>query len=231
MKNFGLSSLVVVDPQGPAAADLAGETPGSSETARRLAVHAEDTLDGARVVDGLGAAVGDAALVFGTTMRLGQKRKGEAVLPEVLAARAVDAAPGTVAILFGNERFGLSDEELGWASEVVAIPTDPACPSLNLSHAVSVISYLLYRRVCSDDGGAAAASGLSIRAPLDIQSLGEVTSAIEKSLRQIGFQTQEGPQGMRAFLSDVFGRAGLSTAEADRLRKLFASLSGLSRKR
>lgn len=230
MKNFGLRDLVIVDPQGPADVDLRGDgEPGAErgETARRLAVHATDILDGARVVRTVEAAVADAGLVVGTTMRLGQKRKRAAVLPEALATRLTDVTPVPTALLFGNERLGLSDDELAWASEVVAIPADPGCPSLNLSHAVAVVCYSLYRSALA--GAVEEATGLPLRTPVSVSALHELTGGIEQSLGAMGFQTQEGPQGMRAFLNDILGRAGLSDEEAARVGKLFASLAGLHR--
>jgi tRNA/rRNA methyltransferase len=231
MKNFGIRDLVVVDPQGAAATDLASpDTAGLAETARRLAVHSDDILDGSRIVPTVAEAVADAAYVAGTSMRLGQKRKGTAVLPEQLFSRIDTVLPLPVAILFGNERFGLSDDELTVASEVVAIPSDPQCPSLNLSHAVGVICYALFRSQLGSEGTVRDATGLPIRDVLSRQGLQEVIAGIEEDLNLAGFHTQEGPQGMRAFLSDILGRAGLDQSEAARIQKLFRSLSGLARK-
>lgn len=227
MKNFGMHELVVVDPQGAAAADLGGsqERSASAETARRLAVHAQDVLDGARICSTVAEAVADATLVVGTSRRQGQKRKGAVELPEEFAGRAVSAAPACVALLFGNERFGLNAGELMHASQLVAIPSDPACPSLNLSHAVAVLCYVLYQ-AGMEAGAVSRPNDLSVRSVIPYEQLHALVADMESSLHAMNFLTQDGPQGMSMFLTDVLGRAGLTPQEAARLRRLFSSLAG-----
>lgn len=134
MKNMGLSQLVLVAPR----ADL------DHAEARMMAAHAQDIFDARREVLSLAAAVEDCGLVAGTTARPGLYRE-HARTPREWAPRLVGAAAETpVALVFGPEDRGLSNEELMPCTQIVVIPSDPAYSSLNLSQAVMVCAYELY---------------------------------------------------------------------------------------
>ncbi|MBU8913998.1 MAG: RNA methyltransferase, partial [Spirochaetales bacterium] len=101
-----------------------------------------------------------------------------------------------------------------------SIPSSPDFPSLNLSHAVQVITYELYLADLSGRAGTA-------HQPVDARELAASVARIVNSLENLGFHTQAGPQGMRTFLSDILGRAMLSHAEAVRLKGLFEKIEGM----
>ena len=116
--------------------------------AGRRAVHARDVLDRARIVPSLADGIGDCGVVVGTTGRPVAART-RITSPRLAAGEIVAAAARQpVALLFGPEDHGLSNDELARCQHVVTIPTDPAYPSLNLAHAVTVVAYelLLARR-------------------------------------------------------------------------------------
>ena len=219
IKNFGISRLTIV---------TQGEV--DYEAARPLAIGADDLLHAARVVASLPEATEGASLVAGITRRLGQKRKTVSLMPWEFAGRvagrsgAEGRASGSdeIAVVFGNERSGLSDEELLTCHIAVSIPTSPACPSLNLSHAVEVICYELYKAaVLGDDKPAEYAPAVTAT------DAAARSQAIVESLERLDFHTQEGPQGMRMFLRDLIARAGLSEHEAVRFEQLFAKIAGM----
>ncbi len=134
MKNMGLSRLVLVRPRS---------FPDPEATAR--ASGGADVLADARVVQDLAAAVADCGLVVATTAR---ERDPNIRVLDVrdAAVRAVEeAARGPVALLFGNERTGLTNDELASAHLLLRIPANPQYSSLNLAMAVQLITYEVYR--------------------------------------------------------------------------------------
>lgn len=128
MANFGLDDLRVVNPY---------------EVAFREAVSAvggAHVLRSARVFQSLAEAVADCSLVVGTTAA----RRRELNQPiERLAAGmpAVRRHAGRVALLFGSEKFGLSNDDLSFCHTLLRIPTVPETPSMNLGQAVAVSLY------------------------------------------------------------------------------------------
>ncbi|UCF68429.1 MAG: hypothetical protein JSV80_03795, partial [Acidobacteriota bacterium] len=85
-----------------------------------------------------------------SSRRLGKKR-GPAIGPEQLFADTTPwKAPWQTALVFGREAHGLSTEEIDRCQRILWIPSDPAGPSLNLAHAVSVVGYVLARMTRED---------------------------------------------------------------------------------
>lgn len=135
MKNFGLKELKLVD-----------SASHQTQEAYTLGWHAKEILDSTRVFDSLEAALREAVYVVGFTRRSGHHR-GEPrsfveLLPQVLEA----SREQKVALLFGNEKNGLSNEELRLCHEAAILPTGPEHASLNLSHAVAIASFLLFNQ-------------------------------------------------------------------------------------
>lgn len=211
MKTMGLRRLCIT---GEAAFDKA--------TAERLAVHALDVLRSVERVHYLEEAVRDCALVAGVTRRRGQKRKYVYYSPRQLAEKINKMKGAEIAVVFGNETSGLSDDELAQCHMAVSIPSSPECPSLNLSHAVQLIAYELYVARLSGREGETE----SYR-PLDGAGLKSLTTAYIDMLHSIGFSTREGPRGMPVFLRDIFARASLTEEEAERLASLAEKIDGL----
>jgi tRNA/rRNA methyltransferase len=144
MKNFGLSRLAIVAPPswtGPPR----GGGPGSAREevlvrARKMARRACDILETAAVHPDARTALASATWACGTTSRVleGRPRLWPGELARELAARS---AKGPVAIVFGEERRGLSDKELELCQAVCTIPTTVAYDSMNLAQAVAVLAY------------------------------------------------------------------------------------------
>ena len=134
MKNMGFSALHLVAPR---CGHLTPE-------ALAMAYGARDVLDGARVHAAPAEAVADARWVVGLSMprpgRSASERLAEAAPGIARHARAHD-----VALVFGSEISGLSNDDLAACHQIVAIPTDPAQPSLNLAQAVLLACYELAR--------------------------------------------------------------------------------------
>lgn len=188
--------------------------------ARVLAHYASDVLEEALVYTDLREAIGDAVLVAGTTRRRGRNRKYFSVFPEQLAQKIAATRGGSIAVLFGNEETGLTDEELSLCNLAVSIPASPEFPSLNLSHAVQVICYEIFR--------ARTRGKLTPFSPIGSHALDELVGVITESLRSIGFFTLVTPRQMGVFFKDILARAGLSVNEAKRLGVIFSKIAGLA---
>ncbi len=137
VKNFGAHELYLVNPH---------VAPTDPE-ALRWAVHAKDVLESARVVGTVEAAVKDCAFVVATTGKPLEKRVARTpITPKQFATRFASYVHSRerIAILFGREPSGLTNEEMQIADLTVTIPASPTYPILNLSHAVAVILYELY---------------------------------------------------------------------------------------
>jgi tRNA/rRNA methyltransferase len=143
MANMGLTRLIVVDPQE--------YDPGR---ARALAtIKGEPILESMAVAADLESALAPFETVFGTTARAGGWRKG-LLAPDTAAARLADTlrAGGRVAVLFGPEDKGLTNDETKVCGRLVMIPTAQEASSLNLAQAVLIILYELRRAVLAPAG-------------------------------------------------------------------------------
>lgn len=133
MGNFGFRELWMVDP-----------CPLTDEAYKR-AKHASFILDGARNVPTMEEALEGASLVVGTSgiVTPGEKHFIRIPITPRELAEKLNGYRGTIAILFGREDLGLSQEELMSCDLLVHIPTAEDYPVLNLSHAVSIVLYEL----------------------------------------------------------------------------------------
>jgi tRNA/rRNA methyltransferase len=132
MGNFALTRLRIVNPRDG----------WPNISAQRAAAGADHILSDAELFDTVEQAVADCTLLFATTARAHDQAK-PVVGPEVAATEMVGqiAAGGTVGILFGRERSGLENEEVGLANRIITFPVNPGFASLNLAQAVLLIGY------------------------------------------------------------------------------------------
>lgn len=134
MKNMGLRHLVIAEPRPEF--DWAA--------ARPMAVHANDVLENRREFSTLREAVADCALVAGTTVRPGLYR-AHARTARDWAPRLVEAAASRpVALVFGTEDNGLSNDHLALCTQIIQIPSSEDYASLNLAQAVMVVAYEMF---------------------------------------------------------------------------------------
>ncbi|HTN52460.1 MAG TPA: RNA methyltransferase [Anaeromyxobacter sp.] len=211
MKNFGLSDWAI--------AALGTHDFGA---ARRVAVHAEELLDRPRLVPSLEEAVADCAWVVGTSSRAvaGKRRLAPA---EVAAEALARAGRGRTAIVFGDERSGLTNAEVHRCHDLSAIPSGGDQPSLNLAQAAVVYCYELRR-------AALAAAPAHRRAPPPAATdadLARVEDALREALREAGFLAGPERHAVRD-LQAALRRARLSRREA---RLWLAALRTLGRAR
>jgi TrmH family RNA methyltransferase len=195
MANFGFRDLVLVDPYAPVWEEA------------RSAVGAEEIIESAQAVQTLIEAVGDAAVVLGTTS--GSRRnldreliplhelakwlrqsRGSAPKPEShrppRTPDGKDQRPaGKAALLFGSEKTGLSNEHLSHCHGLVRIRTASSCPSMNLGQAVAVCCYELARAGIVSN--AEPAVRLHLSAPANLQSLEHIFARATRVLEEVGY--------------------------------------------
>jgi tRNA/rRNA methyltransferase len=210
MKNFGLDDWAI--------AELGTH---DFEVARRVAVHAEDLLDRPRVVRTLDDAVADCAWVVGTSSR---RVRGKRLMPpqEVAREALARAAEGRTAIVFGDERSGLTNAEVDRCHDLSVIPTADAQPSMNLAQAVAVYAWEV-RRAALDQAGAARPA--AVRGATDAE-LSAVEDALRSALRGAGFLAGPERRAVRDLVATL-RRARLGKREA---RLWIAALRTLGRR-
>ncbi|MDL2229142.1 RNA methyltransferase [Treponema sp. OttesenSCG-928-L16] len=211
MKNMGLARLGIVAP----------ESPLDEQIIRSRAVHAQDIWEAACHYVSLREAVSGCALVIGTTRRRGQKRKSQTLNPAESAAY-LKKHPGPAALVFGNERTGLEGEELALCNLASHISANPDFPSLNLSHAVQIYAYELFKELSGAGGG--------YWVPLEQEALEKTVGEITGALASIGFYKQPGREEQEQFLMDILSRAGISLKESRYLENIFIKASRLAKK-
>jgi tRNA/rRNA methyltransferase len=205
MRNFGLARLYLVNP-----APRVG--PPWAREAYWLAVHAEEILDRAVAVDSLMEALADVQLVVATTGRPRELYPAPVVPAWEVPARVL-SVEGEVALVFGRETFGLTNEELALAHLIGTIPTAPEQPSLNLAQAVVVFAYELFKAVVGE--------GRFPREELaQVAALEAFFEDLGRYVLEIGFTDQNRfPHAMRR-LRRIFHKARLTPGEVQMLRGL-----------
>jgi len=210
MKNMGLSRLVLADMQ-----EIQDET-----WIRNMAVHAWDIYENAERYKTLEEALESSILSAGISRRRGSKRKYFSLLPQQLAEKISDSAEGDVAVVFGNEKHGLSDSEMDCCSLTCHIPSDDSFPSLNLSHAVQVITYELFKYSYDDTNKFKA---------LKKQEVVNLTETIMQSLKKLGFFKPSDNFNMNQYWQDILSRAQLSRKESRYMENMFKRLQHIKR--
>ncbi len=207
-----------------------------------LAIHAGPIFDKAKFYNSITEATADCSICAGTTRRRGKKR-GKLLLPEEFAEMADDitgapagstvvstGSPTTtsgakVAVIFGNERTGLTDEQLDECNLGVTIPSSDNFGSLNLSHAVQIMSYHLFRKALTQKKG--EYRGYT---PLTLERIDKTVGTITDNMQKIGFFKMPGREDMENFWRSILSRASLSEGEAQYLEKTFSKMAGLASK-
>ncbi len=212
MKTMGLGELYLVNP---------ALYPNAEATAR--ASGADDVLARAVVCDSLDDALRDCTLVVGSSARL-RTRRWPQLEPRAFAEKAVDEGRrGRVALVFGRERTGLTNEELDRCNYVVSISANPEYSSLNLAAAVQVFAYELRVAAQGGVGEPATESGEEPAAAEDVERFYE---HMERTLVELGFLDPQNPRHLMRRLRRLYNRARLTHNEINILRGILSAAQG-----
>ena len=223
MKNMALDDLVLVNPV---------RFPDAEATAR--ASGADDLLARTRVVATLAEALEGCGLVFATTARerdsyyrvLDARDAARRVVQEASTPATTGAAP-TVAILFGTERTGLTNEQLASANALLRIPANPAYESLNLAMAVQLIAYEIFVARNADAAPLEAQREAPPASPEDMERL---FAHLQQVMEEANFRdrTQNGTLLMQR-IRRLFNRAELDGNEVNILRGILTAVQNRRR--
>ncbi len=210
MKNMGILDLALVEPK---------EFPSDVATFRSKA--AKDILEKASVHTSLEEAISECELVVGTSAR------GRTVPWPVLNPREAaeemhkSSLNGKVAIVFGREDRGLTNEELGLCNFHVHIPSDPEYSSLNLSQAVQILayeirlSYLQDRHVNNEYWDVELANN---------EQTERLINHMDELMQEVDFYDVENPRKLLVRVRRFFKRSKIDVMEANIFRGLFATI-------
>lgn len=217
MKTMGFARLVLADPQcSPDAHSVA------------MASGADDVLASAQIVGSLSEALNGVVLALALTAR----RRDLATEPlwarEGAAELAAVAKEGEIALVFGNETSGLSNEELALCGRWAMIPANPAYASLNLAAAVQLMCYELRLAMHAVPPTPASSGG---GAPATHDEVEGLLAQLESSAVNSGFLDPDNPRRLMLRLRRLFSRAGLEKEEVNILRGLLASFERPTGKR
>lgn len=202
-----------------------------------LALHARYLWDEAHffpaTVKGLQEATSDCNVVFATTRRIGVKRKHEGFSVSEFVEFAKQEDFEKIAIVFGNERTGLTDEEVAVCSHSINIQSSEKYPSYNLSHAVLVIAYSLFVENETSSLEKEKITPLlkwknhneEKRAMITFNESSEIAGNIVDMLEGMGLYKKGGDKDCRVFLSQMMTRAKLTEEEAEFFQNIFNKLS------
>ncbi len=208
MKTMGLESLYLVNPSH-----------FPDPQADTMSCGAEDVLRKAVVCGSIDEALQGTVFVAAMTARL-RDISHEVLTPrEAMPLLAQHAARGQVALLFGTEMAGLTNEEMGKSHVLVRIPANPQYSSLNLAAAVQVACYEL--------SVAMQYAGLNLRQvevePARYEEVERLFAHLEEVLRQIGFFNSKHPNKLMQKLRRLYARARLEQEEINILRGILSA--------
>lgn len=209
MKNMGLSQLVLVRPKS---------FPHSEASAR--ASGATDVLAEARVVETLQDGIADCGLVIGTTAREREHNFRVWDVREAAQQALSASARSPVAFLFGNERAGLSNEELAQANALLRIPTSDEYPSLNLAMAVQIVTYEILRST-----GKQVSPPVSSVPLASSEQMENFFGHLQTVMDEVGFRDRtQGGTSLMTRLRRLFGRTDMDQNEVNILRGLLTAV-------
>lgn len=224
MKTMGLSDLVLVNP-----VDFEPGKP--NEQADAMASGATDLLENAKVVGTLEEAVADVQVVMGTSAR-SRHLPWPLMHPRQAAGKALEVLPSDqkIALVFGRERTGLTNEELAMCQVHIHIPTNEEYSSLNVASAVQVMAYELRMAVLSHEGQLDAdySSNWGVEWDNELanqQELNGFIQHLEQTLVEIDFLDPNNPKMLMPRLRRLFQRAIPDKVEVNILRGILKMVS------
>ncbi len=210
--NMGIRRLDIVQPENPA-----------EDRIRMQATHAaREVVDGMTTFDSLADALRDCQYVVGTTARLGGERR-VVLQPGVMAQRLIPISQeNEIAVVFGPEDRGLTNEDLRLCHALINIPT-AAFSSLNLAQAVMVVCYALFT---ADE----KAPGASVPRLANRHELDSMYAQVKDILVRISYVNPENPDYWLNHIRHFFTRIQLRAREVSIIRGLCRQIDWYARK-
>ncbi|MFB3905379.1 MAG: RNA methyltransferase [Acidobacteriota bacterium] len=206
MSNMGLSRLKLVNPRGVLSSECL-----------KMAGKAVDIVTGAAVFKSLDEALGNENLVVGTTSSRDRAARQRIYSPRAIAPVILKhAASGRVALVFGSEKRGLTDDQLALCQYLVTVPAHPGHPVLNLAQAVMVLAYEIYS--CQEPDP----SPHQVLATQQMRE--EMFGHLEKTLLRIGFLSSSNPGHIMKSIRRFLGKAELTPRDIQIIRGILSQV-------
>ncbi len=215
MKTMGLRSLYLVNPKNR-----------PDEQAVAMSSNAKDVLDNAHIVATLPEALEGCRVVIGSSARQERSLSWDIIEPRECALKLVEQAQdGKVALVFGTESSGLSNDELAYCQHLVNIPTNPDYSSLNLASAVQLLSYECRLAAMQSDNVKTSRKwgGVPEKSTVTADEMEGYYQHLEESMIESGFLDPKSPKHLMTRLRRLYGRVELTKSELNILRGMLAS--------
>ena len=218
MKTMQLFRLALVTPH---------DYPSAEATSR--ASGADDLLANAQVCETVEEAIADCQLVLGTSARL-RSLKWPQLDPREAAGRIyAESGESSIAILFGRERTGLTNEELALCHFLVNIPANPEYSSLNIAAAVQIITYELMMQGLTTNGEASGGEELG-EMPVEQAEMERLYDHFETALVDLDFLDPDNPKHLMLRLRRLFNRVRMTRNEVNIMRGILTAAQKCCRK-
>ncbi len=195
MKNFCLKNLRVVSKR---------EVLTTFES-KKMAVHGKDILENAERYETLEDAIFDLSIVIGATGKFHKDAPSEFGI-DAFGKLIANAQKNKVGILFGPEDRGLSNEELALCSYYLTIPANPNYPSLNLSHAVGIVAWEIFKRM--EDP-----KPKKVKRIVTKENMERLYSRMAELYTEVGFLDKINPERIMKALRALYDRVELTDRE------------------
>ena len=217
IKNMGFNNLSLVKPKGY-----------PNDEALYRAKGAKDILENAKIFDDLASALKDSTLIFGTSARtrtIPWPTKTSSELKDALD-KELKNKNSKICFVFGREISGLSNEELQMCDYHIKIPTDEDFSSINLSHSVQIISYVLKMEIDKQDQNLNAEQN-----SLTFQDNEYLIEHFDEVMKKIDFYDQENPKQVKTRIRRLVKRLKPDKLEMGILRGFLAKIEQVLNKK
>ena len=217
IKNMGFQNLSLINPKG-----------FPDDEAFFRAKGAKDILENVKIYNDLAKPLKDATLIFGTSARtrtIPWPTRTSSELHSILK-KALASKNAKICFLFGREISGLSNEELQMCDFQIKIPTDENFSSINLSHAVQIISYVLKMEIENIDS--------SVENNTESTTFNDneyLIDHFDKVMKQVDFYDQENPKQVKTRMRRLIKRLQPDKLEMGILRGFLAKIEQVLNKK
>ncbi len=218
MKNMDLHNLHLVSPLQFPHHDASARASGADDLLAKAVVHS--TLED---------ALADCSLVYATTAR-SRTLNFEVKMPEEACKEIISQPHKKIAVVFGNERTGLTNDEMNLAHHRVCIPTSQAYSSLNLAQAVQVLCYELFKQKMHQDPTVFVTTPSYEYPPASMEQMHSYLSRLEEQLLAIDFLKPPHAMLMKR-LKRLYTRAQLDENEINMLQGIVSAVDRAIKKR
>jgi TrmH family RNA methyltransferase len=217
IKNMGFKNLSLINPKN-----------FPNDDAFYRAKGAKDILENIQIYEDLSAALDKSTLIFGTSARtrtIPWPTKNSSELSSILK-KALESSNAKISFLFGREISGLTNEELQMCDYHIKIPTDEDFSSINLSHSVQIISYVLKMELDIFDSATNAKEDVPT-----FQDNEYLIEHFDKVMKLINFYDQENPKQVKARMRRLVKRLQPDKLEIGILRGFLAKTEQILNKK